>query len=129
MEFDLLGRRSIDRRFLLWNALLPVPFLCLLIPASRAGWWAAGALVVGYAGAMAVGLYVVTRWLRRLADQLRANDGQFCLKCGYNLADSLDWGNCPECGVPYDIEAVREKWRAVVRYDHKQAGRRVELDE
>ena len=70
-----------------------------------------------------------TKWVKSVRRRLRENDGQFCLKCGYNLADSLDWGNCPECGVPYDIEAVREKWRAVVRYDHKQAGRRVELDE
>ncbi|GAB4385217.1 MAG: hypothetical protein Kow0022_10280 [Phycisphaerales bacterium] len=51
--------------------------------------------------------------------ELHENDGRFCLKCGYNLADSPDAGHCPECGVEYEIEAVRNSWRPILACDQQ----------
>ncbi len=48
----------------------------------------------------------------RLCREARENDGYLCLHCGYNLKGLPDQHRCPECGNPFDIEDVKEKWTA-----------------
>ncbi|MCL4221293.1 MAG: hypothetical protein KJZ65_07975 [Phycisphaerales bacterium] len=58
-----------------------------------------------------------------MSEQLRSNEARFGLECGNDLAHSPDVGHCPGCGVMYDIEAVREKWRSTIAYDGSTCGR------
>lgn len=125
----MLGLRTLIFRVTVWQTVPALVIVLLLAVLWRRGWpvlvtyGAVGGVVIVVNGILS------RRWLRGICRQLRKNQCRFCVECGYNLADSPDSGNCPECGVAYEIEAVREKWRTIVRYDRKQAGRRAELGE
>jgi predicted RNA-binding Zn-ribbon protein involved in translation (DUF1610 family) len=57
-------------------------------------------------------LLPIWRWrtlgIRRL---VRSSDYRVCIHCGYDLASLSENGTCPECGRPYEMEAVRDVWK------------------
>ena len=53
-----------------------------------------------------------THWKLRFARRLVEARGRVCFRCGYDLAGLGDAGQCPECGVPYLVESLREQWVA-----------------
>lgn len=104
-----------------------VALLCalLLFPAFLLGGWRAMFVLQAFmAFVYAMHLLLALREVRRVRRGIQESDGQLCLQCGYNLPDSPNSGNCPECGVMYDIEAVRDKWRATIAYDVRKSGGR-----
>ena len=56
-----------------------------------------------------------TRRVRRFRQRVRSSDYELCLECGYSLTGLGDRRACPECGVDFTIEDVREKWRHWLR--------------
>ncbi len=50
------------------------------------------------------------RRLRRLAQEIIADNFERCLECGYPLKGLPDKHRCPECGEPYDIATVKKTW-------------------
>jgi hypothetical protein len=39
---------------------------------------------------------------------VQARSGLFCIHCGYDLSGLPDHHRCPECGLPYDFQAIEE---------------------
>ena len=69
-------------------------------------------LILMAAGPMAwISLSLLVRRRRyRLARSLvAANDGLICWQCWYPLTD-VETSRCPECGTPFDREALRLAW-------------------
>lgn len=87
-----------------WMAVCVVAVLAGL---SLVWWWAAA--VVGVFG---VGIFArarATRFIRRSQYSL-------CIHCRYDLSAGDPTGDCPECGVPYELEHTRAEWENQYRY-------------
>jgi len=54
---------------------------------------------------------LVRRALRRFRAEVRSNNLEHCLECGYPLKGLPAEHRCPECGEPYSMETVRQTWR------------------
>lgn len=113
------GSRFTILKIGLWPAIPLLLGAVFAVPASKAGWGVAAALMGAVVFAGAINFVFFIRWGKGIRRELRENDGRFCLKCGYNLAQSPMMGHCPECGVAYAIDAVRRGWRAVVGFDDR----------
>lgn len=48
---------------------------------------------------------------RRVKAQIKASDYFVCPQCWYALQGLDKSGRCPECGTPYEEEALRRIWR------------------
>ena len=86
---------------LVW--LLPLSFLLRLI----AGY---GGILVGGIVFVVCPRVVYTRMKAKLVE----NDYLLCLHCGYSLTGLPSDHACPECGTPYQAEALRRAWRCWV---------------
>jgi len=51
--------------------------------------------------------------LRRIKRRLRETRGSLCPACTYDLRGSDAQGACPECGAPYDADAIGKAWKDV----------------
>ncbi len=48
--------------------------------------------------------------------RVKLASGEVCVKCGRNLKDCPDQGECPTCGAEYDKESLRAEWSRSVRF-------------
>jgi ribosomal protein S27AE len=48
-------------------------------------------------------------WFRTMM-RLQRHEFSFCPTCGYCLAHKSEKGVCPECGKPYVLSEVRDRW-------------------
>jgi hypothetical protein len=109
------------RSLLLVGASLDVAIAVSIIGGGLSGlglWpWRAAPIVVPLAIMPAViGLTTLVNlhpWveLGRVSTCVQDVGGCMCLDCGYSLRGLPDVGTCPECGLPYEIDTVRETWR------------------
>lgn len=65
-------------------------------------------VVPGVACAVFSALFAV--WMSRHYRRALDADGRICWHCGYALAGLADQGACPECGNPYTLAQLRERW-------------------
>jgi len=50
------------------------------------------------------------RKINRLITQAHKTKYALCIECGYCLTGLPDQHRCPECGIPYEIEQVKQRW-------------------
>ena len=53
----------------------------------------------------------IRRRLRKTLEGARVNGWAVCVHCGYSLKSIATEGNCPECGVAYQIDDTRTMWQ------------------
>lgn len=49
-------------------------------------------------------------YYRLQVHRLKATGYRLCVHCDYKLTGLDDKGECPECGHPFDVAAVRTEW-------------------
>lgn len=57
-----------------------------------------------------VGLLLMKRSERRARQLIRSGQVHVCPRCCYSLIGLDASGDCPECGVPYSPETLRQRW-------------------
>lgn len=59
-----------------------------------------------------LGIHFVAKWSeRRFMRFVVDSQYRVCPVCGYRLARLPDQHRCPECGLRYDIDSVRQVWQ------------------
>ena len=61
------------------------------------------------------------QWSAR--QQLRRNGYKVCPACSYDLASSPDEGICPECGLAYSPQMLKERWESAYQRMLEKTGR------
>lgn len=86
------------------------------VGAHRAHLW--GALAFLYVFAL-VSHVVNWQGQRYTFDRLRAllvsRRLEVCLRCGYSVSGIGETGVCPECGRPFELRALRDEWKKILR--------------
>jgi hypothetical protein len=81
-----------------------------LIPIVKIGPWLFVCLaVLLLISVLGLGWFVFC-W-RRMIRYAREHDCAICPQCYYPLRTESEEGCCPECGAPYVLTSVRDKWR------------------
>lgn len=66
--------------------------------------------------------YGMWRVRRDLLRRLREAGGRLCPGCEFDLRGLGDSGSCPECGRPFEIDAVRAQWRSFIGFGYTWLG-------
>ena len=102
------------RRWTIIITILAVVALWISVQSLRSRQTIAGTLAVIGAGVIPIGAFVCLFFQYKvpavIEDVLRSGK-PICPGCGYSLEGLPDHANCPECGAPYEFEAVRTWWR------------------
>ena len=67
-----------------------------------------------FVATLTISLLLAFRRAKVLGRKLRAGDGKFCTRCGYDLNDLGETGHCPECGDSFVITEVQKSWSGLM---------------
>ncbi len=79
-------------------------------PPTESRWFPLGVLIPGYVIGL-VSTFLFHREKRRLQKRIKECDYMVCTDCAYSLVGIGSSGKCPECGVVFDEQSLRETWR------------------